>query len=71
MSGYVWRPSHPWKCVTDENGHYELRYPPTGKSYELMVWHEMLETPEKMLRLGEVHLKPNESAQMDAALPKR
>lgn len=39
MSGYVRVFNHPYFCVTDADGKFEIKNPPAG-DYNLIVWHE-------------------------------
>jgi plastocyanin len=73
MSGYIWRPTHPWMAVTDKDGNYELKDVPVlegDKKMEIWVWHEMLPGDQTM-KIGEVDVKANEPGTKDFAMPKK
>jgi hypothetical protein len=53
MSGWVWKMSHPYSVVTDDEGNFELKHVPVpkdGKKMVLAVWHEMLPGQTKTVR---------------------
>lgn len=73
MSGYIWRPTHPWMAVTDKDGNFEIKDVPVlegGKKMILAVWHEML-PGDGTMEIGEVDVKANEPATKDFAMPKK
>jgi len=68
MKGYIWKFSHPYAAVSDQDGHYRIPHvivPKEGK-LELWVWHEKL---GKSKKVQDLTLKPGEETTVDITLP--
>ncbi len=72
MSGYVWKMNHPYVAVTDAEGRFELKHVPVlqDEKVVLWVWHEMLDSPDRMKEIGPVAVKPDEAVEVQVAIPK-
>jgi hypothetical protein len=72
MSAYLWKFTHPYATVTDSEGNFELKYVPVPKEGKmvLVVWHEMLETPDKFKVVGPIEIAVDGEATMNIELPK-
>jgi len=73
MSAYVWRPSHPYAVVTDEDGNFELKDVPVLEGWKMILalWHETLPADSRNVKeIGDLDLKVDEPATKDIAITK-
>ena len=73
MGGFLWRPTHPYAVVTDEDGNFELKDIPIleGGKMILAVWHEELPADTNNVKeIGEIDPKADEPLTKDVAIPK-
>lgn len=71
MSAYVWKFRHPFAAVTDDEGNFEIKnvpVPGNGK-FELVVWHEMLPSPNTKV-VKELDIKDGGTVTETVAIPK-
>ena len=58
MKGYAWVFEHPYFCVTDADGNFEINNAPVGK-YRMVVWHETGFRNQETRRKGDpIEIKP-------------
>ncbi len=74
MSAFVWKFSHPYFAVTNDNGEFEIKnvpVPSNGK-FDLVVWHEMLpsDVQNRKTAAAGIDLKDGGTAEVNVAIPK-
>ncbi len=41
MGAYIWALDHPYGCVTDKDGNFEIKNVPAGAKISVVAWHEV------------------------------
>ncbi len=74
MSAFVWKFSHPFFAVTNDNGEFEIKNVPvpTNGKFDVVVWHEMLPSDAQNRKVAGagVELKDGETLELNVAIPK-